>query len=277
MPKYESASRRSGCATIPRHRGRRRPCRARDGLLSATGWRQRHHRRSGPGSGPRDELCKRALCTRAWWSLGTLSGVFWQILKWIGTRRCCRARAIPGLLSWGPKFILNSTRRRHDANTRKNLRLAIFSLQMMQRLREQTPISYQHQSRGVLAVFRTAELQRQALQKCGELGSHGSVIPPLERNALIDLEPALGPIGEHLVAAFTMEPTRGRRSSILRRIGRECSRKAARNCALGLPWMRSTSRKGASITWRAAQRSWSRMPMCWLRAVIHRCSPAKSA
>ncbi len=132
-------------------------------------------------------------------------GVFWQILKWMGAEHApmlLRARAIPGLLSWGPKFILNSTRRRHDANTRKNLRLAIFSLQMMQRLREQTPISYQYQSRGVLAVFRTVELQRQALQKCGELGSHGLSFRPLERNALIDLEPALGPIGEHLVGGI---------------------------------------------------------------------------
>src|SRR5450631_1781208 len=103
-------------------------------------------------------------------------GVLWQIVRWIGQEHApmlLRPRALPELLSWGPRFILNSTRRRFDANTRKNLRLAIYSLEMMQRLREQTPISYQHQSRGVLAVFRTAELQTQALHRAEELGRHG--------------------------------------------------------------------------------------------------------
>ena len=57
-------------------------------------------------------------------------GVFWQILRWIGQEHApmlLRARAVPGLLSWGPRFVLNSTRRRYDANTRKNLRLAGWS------------------------------------------------------------------------------------------------------------------------------------------------------
>src|SRR5436305_7464884 len=46
-------------------------------------------------------------------------GVFWQILRWLGHEHApmlLRPRAIPGLLSWGPKFILNSTRGRYDAN-----------------------------------------------------------------------------------------------------------------------------------------------------------------
>lgn len=132
-------------------------------------------------------------------------GVFWQMLRWIGHEHApmlLRPRALPELLSWGPRFILNSTRRRHDANTRKNLRLAIFSLQMMRRLREQTPISYQHQSRGVLALFRTTELQTQALRAAEELAGHGLSFRPLQRDALIDLEPALGPIGEHLVGGI---------------------------------------------------------------------------
>src|SRR6267154_1345865 len=126
-------------------------------------------------------------------------GVFWQILRWLGHEHApmlLRPRAIPGLLSWGPRFILNSTRRRYDANTQKNLRLAIFSLGLMRRLRIETPISYQYQSRGVLAVFRTATLQTLALRRCEELGRHGLSFRPLQRDALIDLEPALGPIGE---------------------------------------------------------------------------------
>ena len=132
-------------------------------------------------------------------------GVFWQILRWMGSEHApmlLRPRAVPGLLSWGPQFILNSTRGRFDANTRKNLRLAIYSVALMQRLREQTPITYQQQSRGVLAVFRTAELQTQALLRCEDLGRHGLSFRPLQRDALIDLEPALRPIGELLVGGI---------------------------------------------------------------------------
>src|SRR6266567_476883 len=63
-PIWESDSTRSECATIPRHRGRRRPCRPRDGLLSATGRRPRHHRRSGGRPGAGNELCERGAPAR---------------------------------------------------------------------------------------------------------------------------------------------------------------------------------------------------------------------
>ena len=132
-------------------------------------------------------------------------GVLWQILRWIGHEQApmlLRPRALPGLLSWGPRFILNSTRRRHDVNTRKNLRLAIFSLALMRQLRDETPISYEHQSRGVLEVFRTAELQTLALRRCEELGRYGLSFRALQRDVLINLEPALGPVGEQLVGGI---------------------------------------------------------------------------
>src|ERR1700682_5648 len=60
--------------TTPRHRGRCRPCRPCNGLLSPTGWRSRHHRRSGRRSGSRNELCERRAAARELGGTLELSG-----------------------------------------------------------------------------------------------------------------------------------------------------------------------------------------------------------
>src|SRR6202171_5204319 len=60
--------------TTPRHRGRCRPCWPRNRLLSPTGWRPRHRRRSGGRSGPRNELCERRAAARELGGALELSG-----------------------------------------------------------------------------------------------------------------------------------------------------------------------------------------------------------
>ena len=63
-------------------------------------------------------------------------GIFWDVLKWIGREDApmlLRPQALPDLLGWGIRFLRNSSPRAFALNARKNLNLAIYSLQMMQR------------------------------------------------------------------------------------------------------------------------------------------------
>jgi D-amino-acid dehydrogenase len=132
-------------------------------------------------------------------------GILWQLLKWLGREDApvlLRARALGGMLSWGPHFIRHSTVRRFHANTQKNLRLAIYSLQMMRRLREETPISYDHQARGLLAVSRDERIRAQMLQGAETLVKNGLQIRALDRRGVLDLEPALEPIGPQLLGGI---------------------------------------------------------------------------
>ncbi len=132
-------------------------------------------------------------------------GVFWQVLRWIGREDApmlLRAKAIPGLLTWGPRFLRNSTPERFALNTQKNLRLAIYSLQLMQQIREQTPIRYEHQARGLIAVFRSEAMQRQMLHAAEALARHGLAFRPLDQAGLLSLEPALAPIAGQLVGGI---------------------------------------------------------------------------
>ena len=139
-------------------------------------------------------------------------GVFWDVLKWIGREDApmlLRPQALPDLLGWGIRFLRNSSPRAFALNARKNLNLAIYSLQMMQRLREETPVSYDHQSRGVLAVFRSDAAQSQLLQGAAALARHGLPYSPLDRASLLKLEPALAPIGAELLGGIHFSADEG--------------------------------------------------------------------
>jgi len=132
-------------------------------------------------------------------------GIFWDLLKWIGREDApmlLRPRAVPDLFGWGIRFLRNSSPQRFAVNAQKNLRLAIYSLAMMRRLREETRLSYEHQARGVLAVFRSAAAGAKLTAGAAALSRHGLSFRPLDRAALLDLEPALSPIAAELLGGI---------------------------------------------------------------------------
>src|SRR5450631_3177475 len=118
-------------------------------------------------------------------------GILWQVLRWMGREDApmlLRAGALPGLLGWGLQFLRHSSPQRFEANARKNLRLAIYSLELMARIRAETPMSYAHQGRGLLSVFRTAAVQTLRSAEAGALAAHGLPLRMLDREALLRSE-----------------------------------------------------------------------------------------
>src|SRR5580692_10207986 len=103
-------------------------------------------------------------------------GILWQLVRWIGREEApmlLRSRALPGLLGWGLQFLRNSSPRRFEANARKNLLLATYSLRLMAQMREQTPLSYSYQGRGLLSVFRNAAAQTERMRYMSVLAAQG--------------------------------------------------------------------------------------------------------
>ncbi|MFI4891334.1 MAG: D-amino acid dehydrogenase [Steroidobacterales bacterium] len=132
-------------------------------------------------------------------------GIVWQILRWIGREDApmlLRLRALPDLLGWGLQFLHHSAPRRFEANSRKNLRLAIYSLRLMAQIRAQTPLSYAYQGRGLLSVFRDPAARSLRMREIDVLAEHGLPLRVLERDALLTLEPTLKPIGAELVGGI---------------------------------------------------------------------------
>ena len=88
-----------------------------------------------------------------------------SILRWLGQNDApllLRLHALPGFWRWGLMFIRNCARERYLRNARTNLRLALYSLQVFQRLRSELDIKYDLQQLGSLKLFS----DRRALTPC---------------------------------------------------------------------------------------------------------------
>lgn len=112
-----------------------------------------------------------------------------------------RLRALPGLTSWGLAFLRNSTSARYHRHTLHNLRLALYSLQVMHSIQEHTPIQYGGMTRGTLRLFRDRASFDRALGNSA-LASEGVALRGLSIEETLALEPALRPIAGTLAGAI---------------------------------------------------------------------------
>jgi D-amino-acid dehydrogenase len=116
-----------------------------------------------------------------------------------------RARALPGVTRWGIAFLRNSRVAPHARNTLNNLRLALYSLEVMQTLREETNVEYGAAARGTLRIFRDRAALDRAVDAASGRKEHGLSFRKLSGEETAVLEPALTPIAEQLAGAIHYE------------------------------------------------------------------------
>lgn len=116
-----------------------------------------------------------------------------------------RLRALPTLAGWGVAFLRNSRAATFERNALSNLRLALYSLEVMKLLRQETGIEYGRTTRGSLRVFRDSATLDQAFATAHQLLSEGLRFRRLSTEETVDLEPALEPIASQLRGALHYE------------------------------------------------------------------------
>lgn len=117
-----------------------------------------------------------------------------KLLKWIGRENSpflVRLGALPGMMSWGLKFLANCNPRDWKRNTEVILRIAQDSQDRLKALIDETGITFDRTSLGTLRLFRDqlsmADAKRSA-EMVGELGVPFRVLDATECTAL---DPAL--------------------------------------------------------------------------------------
>jgi D-amino-acid dehydrogenase len=113
-----------------------------------------------------------------------------------------RMRALPSLLTWGVRFLRNSSPAVFERNTRNNLRLAQYSLAVMRTIRDETGVEYGRAALGSLRVFRNTGALDSAIRTAGKWSSEGLVARELTVLEVLTLEPALEPIADDLAGAI---------------------------------------------------------------------------
>ena len=111
-------------------------------------------------------------------------------------------KALPHLSGWGTAFLRNSSAEPYQRNTIKNMQLALYSREVLMRLRAEIGIEYGGDFRGSLRVIRDAPALERALAWSERLRAHGVTYRRLTADEVVELEPTLAPIGGQLAGGI---------------------------------------------------------------------------
>ena len=111
-------------------------------------------------------------------------------------------RAIPSYLSWGLRFILNSTPSRFERISKSIFCLAKYSKDLTEKIRNSEEFSYEESTEGTLKLFREAERLQKAIDLSNRIYGESNSIEVLNQKQTIELEPALNKVRKGLVGAI---------------------------------------------------------------------------
>ena len=155
-----------------------------------------------------------------------------KVLQWLSREDApllFRLRADTRQWLWGLQFLRECTVARTRRNIEQIVKLGLYSREMLQELRRETGIAYDHHTQGILhfytsqkefdAALKPAELMR-------ELGCERRVVSPEEA---VRIEPALAHIRERLAGAtYTAEDESGDANLFAREVVRLCHDRGVR-------------------------------------------------
>jgi D-amino-acid dehydrogenase len=138
-----------------------------------------------------------------------------------------RAYADPRLWSWSLKFLRECTPERTRINTLRKLRLTLYARECLAALSARTGISFDATSRGVVYFFRSQESLDHGVAHMRLLAEHGLTIDVVDRNRLMQIEPALAPAKDKLAGAiFSPMDQTGDSAQFARNLAAWCAEQA---------------------------------------------------
>lgn len=128
-----------------------------------------------------------------------------KVLKWLGQENApllVRYGAIPKMWQWGLKFMANCTEERFRRNTLVNLRLALHSLAMLQKIRAETGIDYDLRTQGVLKIYTNAQSLGSGIATAKFLSGSGLTFAEADVADCVRRVPALRATAQSLVGGI---------------------------------------------------------------------------
>jgi len=116
-----------------------------------------------------------------------------------------RLSALPSLASWGLRFLGNSRPAAYRRSTLNNLALALYSRAVMNELRRDLQLDFEHAARGALRIFRSSAALQQAADIAADELMNRVRVRQLSVEETIQLEPALAAIAPQLSGAIHYE------------------------------------------------------------------------
>ncbi len=136
-------------------------------------------------------------------------GMARKVLGWLGKEDApfvLRYRAIPKMWRWGLAFARNCEHGRFMRHTRTNMALSLLTLELIQRIRAETGIAYDHLETGSMKIYTSRDAMAQVEADCKALEPHGLGYEAVDVARCVALEPALEPIADTLAGALYFPP-----------------------------------------------------------------------
>lgn len=156
------------------------------------------------GAGEETSFANGGLITPATSDSWAAPGTPAKIYKWLGQEDApmlLRLSAVPGMLRWGLAFLANCRAEPWRRNTEAVLRLALRSVDELQRITTAEGLVYDQNPPGLLKLFRDPSSMEAALRAADlfrQIGLHTETLGPSDT---VRREPALVPIGDSLAGA----------------------------------------------------------------------------
>jgi D-amino-acid dehydrogenase len=131
-------------------------------------------------------------------------GIVGKLIRYLGDEDSpflLRPAAIPGMMGWGVRFLMNARREAWRRNTLAIVALAQDSLARLRDLRAATGLAYPFGAGGTIKIFRDPRQIAAQEAFARMLAPFGVPCRVLDRAATVALEPALAPIADQLAGA----------------------------------------------------------------------------
>ena len=132
-------------------------------------------------------------------------GIFKALLSSIGDKSSglyVKASAIPQYLSWGSKFVRNSTPSHFRRTIQRNAQLATYSVELKCALVEELDLTFDGAQRGTMMVYRSQAALLRAKAANRIVQEAGIDVDLCSADDLVKLEPALADVGDKLSGGF---------------------------------------------------------------------------
>ncbi|HJO22722.1 MAG: D-amino acid dehydrogenase [Myxococcota bacterium] len=132
-------------------------------------------------------------------------GIFFKMFRWLGREDApflLRLRAVPSLIGWGARFFWQSGRQRYEKNWISNLRLGLYSMEVLNDLVTEHKLPFARGYTGILKVFRNREELSAGLKQADFLARQEIETRVLDASELVELEPALSGAAHALEGAI---------------------------------------------------------------------------
>jgi len=158
------------------------------------------------------------------WASPRAPGILWRSLFDSSQALRFRPNLDPRLWAWTWKFLRNCTAERARLNTKRKVRLCIYSQGELRRVASETGVAYDGLEGGLLYLYRSPQSFARGAGNTRILAEEGLELRAVDRDEMARIDPALAPVKEQFAGAvFCPSDASGDARVFTRALARHCA------------------------------------------------------